>query len=128
ISNGWTALYDGMRFGSDVLTLGDEIDDGEGDVCLNQSQHNILVFTDGRENNSQDEHATSYPGDGIDTTLDDLSALLVHGTTPAIHSIAIGVDADDYTLQQLAGWTGGTYRQIADDSGLLDSLQEASVD
>jgi len=111
-----------------VLTLGDEIADGESGVCLNQSQHNILVFTDGRENNSQDEHATSYPGDGIDTTLDNLSALLVHGTTPAIHSIAIGVDADDYTLQQLAGWTGGTYRQIADYSGLLDSLQEASVD
>jgi hypothetical protein len=128
ISNGWTALYDGVRYSSDVLTLGDQIDDGVNGVCLNQSQHNILVFTDGRENNSQDQHPSSYPGDGIDTTLDDLYDLRVHGTTPAIHSIAVGADADSGTLQQLADYTGGTYREIADYSGLLDSLHEASVD
>jgi len=128
ISNGWTALYDGVRFGSDVLTLGDQIDDGINGVCLNQSQHNILVFTDGRENNSQDQHPSSYPSDGIDTTLSDLLALQVHGTTPAIHSIAVGDDADTATLQELAEQTGGTYREIANYAGLLDSLEDATVD
>jgi hypothetical protein len=128
ISNGWTALYDGVRFGADVLTLGDQVDDGINGVCLNQSQHNILVFTDGRENNSQDQHPSSYRGDGIDTTLTDLLALTVHGTTPAIHSIAVGDDADTATLQELADRTGGTYREIADYGGLLDSLENATVD
>lgn len=129
VSNGWTALYDGVRMANEILTLGDKMDGESTDACLNKASNSIVVFTDGQENNSNDEHASDdYPGDGVATSLEDLLDLTIHGGDTAIHTVAVGdqVHVDD--LQLMADETGGTYREIADWSALDAGLVATSMD
>ncbi len=122
-SNGWTALWDGIRMGNE--TFGGVVVTREGAVvwddldafCDASDRLGIVVFTDGYENNSADQqdydHAR-YPGDGYATTLDDLLRLHVAGQSTPIYTVGLGDDPDHATLSQLADATGGAHSSIDD--------------
>ncbi|RME22446.1 MAG: VWA domain-containing protein [Deltaproteobacteria bacterium] len=123
IANGWTALWDGVRLGNEVLEAGATAAAGTGlEVCLSQARRSVVVFTDGQENNSADEHATSYPGDGIDTTLDDLEQLHVLGIPTPVWTVGIGDGVDEDALAELAARTGGAYTAIDGYAELASTL------
>ncbi len=118
VANGWTALYDGVRMGNETLggavqdaTEADRADSLES-FCASNRTLGIVAFTDGANNNSADEHDTSYAGDGIDTTFDDLKNLRVGGATTPIYTIGLGRDVVTDELQGLADATGGRYLPI----------------
>ena len=106
-----------------------QIDATPAGECYPARTPSVLVYTDGRENNSADEHDTSYSdeSDGIDTTFDDLTGLAVDGTGVAIYTVAIGDDADAAGLAALADATGGRHVGIANDGGLLGALHGAAA-
>ncbi|MCB9781190.1 MAG: VWA domain-containing protein [Alphaproteobacteria bacterium] len=124
IANGWTALWDGVRLGHDVLQADVGVTDGSTgtEACLSQVARTMVVFTDGQENNSADEHPTSYAGDGVDTSLLDLYDLEVMGVQTPIHTIGIGTGVDADALSALASATGGAYRAIDEYEELTDAL------
>jgi len=125
ISNGWTALWDGIRMGNEVLEDGTEVSAGGGlEVCLSQARRSVVVFTDGQENNSADEHPTSYAGDGIDTSFDDLTAMSVLGVPTPVYTVGIGTGVDSEQLSALALESGGETRAI----DAYDELQTALTD
>lgn len=128
VTNGWTALWDGVRLGRDTLAATQTEQSPTGE-CYPARAPSILVYTDGQENNSADEHMTSYSdeSDGIDTTFDDLTQLAVDGTPVAIYTVAIGSDADRTGLAALADATGGRHVDIANDGGLLGALHGAAA-
>ncbi len=129
IGNGWTALWDGVRLGNEVLDAGATATAGAGlEVCLSQARRSVVVFTDGQENNSADEHATSYPGDGIDTTLADLESLQVLGVPTPVFPIGIGNGVDEDALSELADTTGGTYAAIDGYADLAATLTATAED
>lgn len=124
-SNGWTALWDGVRMGNE--TFGGAAVDRDGAVtwtdldsfCGASDRLGIVVFTDGNENNSADEQDydhDSYPGDGYDTNLDDLKGLHVAGQSTPIYTVGLGDDVDHATLTDLATSTGGAHTPITDAS------------
>ena len=128
IANGWTALWDGVRIGNEVLEDGAEVTtEGGMEVCLSQAQRSVVVFTDGQENNSADEHETSYDGDGIDTSLSDLLDMSVVGIDTPVHVIGIGREVDEDQLTVLSDGSGGHYQAI-DDVGALSAALVATVD
>jgi Mg-chelatase subunit ChlD len=120
ITNGWTALWDGVRTANEVLTRGalalagrhEQKKQVSSEFCLDRAHRAVVVFTDGGDNNSADEHETRYPGDGIDTTLEDLLDASVSGTQVPVHAIGVGDEVDRASLERLALETGGTYRPI----------------
>ncbi len=114
IGNGWTALWDGVRLGNEALDAGADLSEGDDslELCMSQARRSIVVFTDGQENNSADQHETSFDGDGIDTTTADLVQLNVLGVPTPIHAIGIGNGVDEDALSTLAGATGGAYAAI----------------
>ena len=114
--NGFTALWDGIRIGNDVVNV----------ASTEQRYKAIVVFTDGMENNSSDQNGTGYD-DGINTTYDDLLALHAQGVTPAIWTVGVGDQVDEATLQALSAATGGQYLHIADIAQLPDALHAAQV-
>lgn len=123
IANGWTALWDGVRLGNEVLEDGAGVSAAGGaEVCLDQARRSVVVFTDGQENNSADEHETSYDGDGIDSTLGDLTQLAVLGVPTPLYTIGIGDGVDAVALEALAEATGGAYAAVEDYTGLADTL------
>jgi hypothetical protein len=120
-SNGWTALWDGIRLGNE--TFGGAVVHREGAVawsdldafCGASDRLGIVAFTDGHENNSadqQDYDHVRYPGDGYDTTFDDLVALHVAGQSTPIYTIGLGDDPDHAELSRLADATGGAHTSI----------------
>lgn len=118
VANGWTALYDGVRMGNETLggavqhaTEAERADSLEA-FCASNRTLGIVAFTDGANNNSSDEQDTSYAGDGIDTTFDDLKNLRVGGATTPIYTIGLGRDVVTDELQGLADATGGRYLPI----------------
>jgi Mg-chelatase subunit ChlD len=128
VTNGWTALWDGVRLGRDTLAAS-QIEQSPTGECYPARAPSVLVYTDGQENNSADEHMTSYSdeSDGIDTTFDDLTQLTVDGTPVAIYTVAIGSDADRAGLAALADATGGRHVDIANDGGLVGALHGAAA-
>jgi Mg-chelatase subunit ChlD len=129
VSNGWTALYDGIRVGNETLgdaLLGEPVQapaSGE-EFCGLDPQRAILLFTDGHENNSSDEHATeNYPGDGVNTTLQDLTRLQTRGVTTPIYAVGLGDDVDHDALKDLAEKTGGKHHRT-DSAGAVQELFE----
>jgi Mg-chelatase subunit ChlD len=127
VSNGWTALYDGIRMGNETLGDAELGEDGhptgnQADFCGMDPQRAILVFTDGQENNSSDEQGSvNYPGDGINTTLDDLTRLQARGVTTPIYSIGLGDDVDHEALRGLAEKSGGKHHRT-DSPGAVTEL------
>jgi Mg-chelatase subunit ChlD len=126
VSNGWTALYDGIRMGNE--TLGDSLlgeqqqaPTDQAEFCGLDPQRAILLFTDGQENNSSDQHASEkYPGDGFNTTLDDLARLQTRGVTTPIYSVGLGDEVDHDALLALAEQTGGKHHRTTS----LGAVQE----
>lgn len=124
VSNGWSALYDGIRLANEVLDRG--YDPAEGTPCATPVFRGIVVFTNGEDNNSSDQHKTSRMGDGIDTKLDMLTKLHVHGTPTPIFSVGVGKGVDEEMLSGLAEDTGGLYSAITGYSKLEAALEQAA--
>ncbi|HEU4582978.1 MAG TPA: vWA domain-containing protein [Polyangiaceae bacterium] len=130
ISNGWTALYDGIRVGNETLgdaLLGQQEEARAADsdaFCEFDTQRAILLFTDGHENNSSDQHANErYPGDGVNTNLDDLTRLQTRGITTPIYSVGLGDDVDHDALNVLADQSGGKHHRT-ESPGAVQELFE----
>jgi len=124
VSNGWSALYDGVRLANEVLDRG--YDPAEGTPCATPVFRGIVVFTNGEDNNSADQHKTSRRGDGIDTSLDMLKQLDVHGTLTPIFAVGVGKGVDEKMLSELADDTGGLYSAITSYRKLETALEKAA--
>ncbi len=111
VANGWTALWDGIRLGAETLEDAFAEDAPGGGNAFPV----VVAFTDGRDNNSADEQDTSYAGDGIDTSLEDLFELEAGGLRVPVYPIGTG-DADEEELSELAEATGGAYFDLDDRS------------
>ncbi len=126
VTNGWTALYDGVRLGNETLGRAEAAEDGAAfetadEFCGIAPRRAVVAFTDGRENNSSDEHATSsYPGDGIDTLFNDVKQLKVRGTKTPVYTIGLGNDVDHQELNRLGNQSGGKHHAVES----LDELAE----
>lgn len=135
ISNGWTALWDGVRTANEVLARGalslagrhEQKEQVSSEFCLDRAHRAVVVFTDGADNNSADEHETRYRGDGIDTTLEDLLDANISGTQVPVHAIGVGDEVDRASLEQLALETGGTYRPIEHFESLHGVLESTAA-
>jgi len=129
VSNGWTALWDGIRMGNETLGDAELGEDGQpasnhSEFCGVDPQRAILVFTDGRENNSSDEQGSeNYPGDGINTTWDDLTRLQARGVTTPIYSIGLGDDVDHDALRSLAEKSGGKHHRTESPGAVTELFQ-----
>jgi hypothetical protein len=130
VTNGWTALWDGVRMGNETLGAGQdagpELDtyDGSEAFCAAKGKQGILVFTDGEENNSahQELWSPDYPGDGFDTSLEDLLQLSVAGAATPIYVVGLGDDIDDDALTTLAETSGGRFVALDDLEQVDDML------
>jgi hypothetical protein len=129
ITNGWTALWDGIRMGNETLGSTDSpgnsgASPNVASFCAAADKRAIVVFTDGGENNSLGQKLTSvkYPGDGIDTTLKDLQELRIDGITTPIYVVGLGNQVDDRTLRELAESSGGKYIGISTPSEIPSVL------
>ncbi len=122
-SNGWTSLYDGVRMANQSLGVTPQPGDDNpvyadaNTFCVGSHRNAIVLFTDGRENNSSDEHAATYdtvrfPGDRFATSLDDLQQLRVRGVTTPIYAVGLGHNIDVPGLTLIADSSGGRYVHI----------------
>lgn len=125
-NQGWTALWDGIRLANETLERRSVEVNGAAS-CLLGALPMIITMTDGADNNSSDEHATRYPGDGVDTTLDDLRSLSVNGRSTTLHTVAVGEDADVSALRELATARQGHFTHIKNYGALLNALQAAAA-
>ena len=121
VNNGWTALYDGIRLANETLADGAQTNvdvtyPNAQAFCEQTRRLGVVAVTDGRENNSNDEKADPerYPGDGVDTSLDDLLRLNVAGITTPIYTLGVGDDVDHDALSELATASGGRHMALAD--------------
>ncbi len=128
ISNGWTALYDGIRMASQTLAEpqasgGARFDDAR-QFCDVGGKRGIVVFTDSAENNSshQMHWSEDYPGDGVDTTLEDVRQLKVGSESTPIYTVGLGDDADHEALSSLAQATGGRHVALDDEADVGEVL------
>lgn len=129
VHKGWTALWDGVRtanetLGADAAWAAKDTQPNVASFCANARKHAIVVFTDGKENNSSQQKywSTDYPGDGLDTKLADLESLRVAGVTTPIYTIGLGKNVDTEALQSLAQATGGRYIAIDEVEQIPDVL------
>ena len=122
VNEGWTALWDGIRLGNEVLETGAVLH-SDNHICVDPAYRSIVVFTDGQDNNSSDEQQSSSAGDGVDSTLDELFELSINGQETAIYTIGVGNDVDEEGLISLAEETGGRYRHIDNYGGLVGALR-----
>jgi hypothetical protein len=125
VNHGWTALWDGIRIGNE--TLGGAVLPSQarfadlGAFCDAAKSRGVIVFTDGRENNSADEkERPDDGGDGLATTLDDLHKLNVGGVSTPIYAVGLGGDVDSDALAGLASDTGGRYFHVDASAELPD--------
>lgn len=120
VSNGWTALYDGVRMANETLGSGAQAaaptayDDADV-FCRASAKLGIVAITDGRENNSSGQRLqdAEYPGDGLDTSAEDLGNLRVDGITTPIYTIGLGDEVEHAALTAIAERSGGRHLQIA---------------
>ena len=122
VHKGWTALWDGVRQANEMLAAGSVTHTGD-QACLVPSAPTIVMFTDGADNNSADEHATSYPGDGVDTRLADLTTMSVNGARTVVYAVGTGDRVDADGLTQLAEATGGVFENIVNYGHLIGVLE-----
>jgi Mg-chelatase subunit ChlD len=121
IRNGWTALWDGVRIANETLgaatsAAARDTQPNVAAFCSTARKQAIVVFTDGKENNSSNQRfwSTDYPGDGLDTKLTDLESLRVAGVTTPIYAIGLGKKVDTAALESLTKASGGRYIAIDD--------------
>lgn len=120
VSNGWTALYDGIRIGNE--TLGGGVDhDPRKDLysdapsfCTSSKKLAIVAVTDGGDNNSSGERLYTDWDDSLNTSFEDVLKLNVNGVTTPIYTVGIGDKVDHDRLQDLAATSGG--KHVAVDS------------
>lgn len=127
VRNGWTALWDGVRIANQMLASNPLEGDDDETTCFSGAYPMIVTMTDGVDNNSAGQKNTRYPGDGIDTFLDDLSDLRAGSRRPTVHSVAIGRNIDETALRTLANDSGGVYRTVDSYDQLLGALRSTSA-
>jgi hypothetical protein len=130
VTNGWTALWDGVRQANELLAGAPLVADEQGNgttFCAERTHRAIVAFTDGRDNNSADEHDTPYPGDGIDTTFEHLTKLNVEGITTPVHWVGIGQYADTQALETMADATGARYVSVTHMGELHGALSSSAA-
>jgi hypothetical protein len=137
VANGWTALYDGIRLANEVLFEAATGPVSEFDPenpafaglsqCYSGRLPAIVAFTNGRENNSSDEHDTVYEGDGIDTTLDMLLEMDVGGLPTVVHTVGVGPNIDQDELTIIADANDGKYKKIQNFGALVGALHGAAA-
>ena len=125
INNGWTALWDGIRMGHEILENSydkNQEDSESADFsifCNKHPKNSMIVFTDGKENNSASEQEYDhelYPGDGINTTFDDLLDFKINDVSTPVYTIGFGDDVDHKLLKDPASKTGGRHIKIFSDN------------
>jgi Mg-chelatase subunit ChlD len=124
VTNGWTALWDGIRVANEQLDRGAMAPDPSA-VCYAGAYRSVVVFTDGRDNNSRAEESVRYD-DGIATSLAALLNLRAANMRTAIYPVGIGKNIDVDSLRRLATATGGRYTPIADWSSLVETLKSTA--
>ncbi|MCA9600885.1 MAG: VWA domain-containing protein [Polyangiales bacterium] len=126
VSNGWTALYDGVRMANEVLERADVSVERQNNQwgCMERPLNSIVVFTDGRDNNSSDMQKTKYAGDGVDTTLSDLYGLNVLGSQTTVYAVGVGRAVDEVSLRSLSERSNGYYTPIDDYKALGKTLSQ----
>jgi YVTN family beta-propeller protein len=122
VSAGWTALFDGIRLGNESLADGYDSRQGLGEPDKNRA---VVVFTDGKDNNSSDEKDTKYPGDGIDTAMEDCFELSVGGVRTPVYTIALG-EADSEVLEAIASESGGKSYGIGNEKAISRVYRDIS--
>jgi hypothetical protein len=135
INQGWTSLWDGVRMANETLgaAQGDGLElvtePNAGEFCTNARKQGIVLFTDGAENNSGNQklQTEAYPGDGIDTSFEDLLSLRVGGSRAPVYAIGLGDNVDAAALGKLATDSGGRFLpldHIADVDDMLETVAE----
>lgn len=117
VTNGWTALWDGLRQGNDSLVDGRAPAPATelGAYCAGDVTTGIVAFTNGLENNSADEQSDKFT-DSVDTTLDDVRALAVESARTPLHTIALGESPNLELLRDLSAESGGTHIGVSDEA------------
>jgi hypothetical protein len=130
VSNGWTALFDGIRMGNEAIgaarmSMGNVTSDPDvQSFCDREQPLGIVAFTDGNDNNSDSRQAydhDSYPGDGYNTTLDDLKNLKIGSMTTPIYTMGLGNDVDHAGLTDLATATGGRHLALDNQDEIVEA-------
>jgi Mg-chelatase subunit ChlD len=128
ITNGWTALWDGIRLANDSMSDETVIETkGKATQCVERTLRAIVAFTDGGDNNSADEQKSRYSGDGIDTRLEELLKLNVGGTKTPVFTVGIGSEVDETNLTQLSEMSGATYVGVEDMGKLHGALMATAA-
>lgn len=126
VKNGWTALFDGIALGNQTLEAGKTRPLNSGAFCYAGPYRSIVVFTDGKENNSHGQKL-DVPDRTLDTSLLDLANLDVEGMRTAIYTVGIGKHIDEATLAAFANGSGGRFAHIADYAALESALLTAAA-
>lgn len=127
VSNGWTALWDGIRIANQELAAAQLEEQDDGATCFSGAYPVIVAMTDGADNNSAGQENTRYAGDGVDTYFEDLLDLRAGFRRTTVHSVGIGKKVDEPALRELSRVSGGVYRSIDDYHRLVGALRSASA-
>jgi hypothetical protein len=127
-TNGWTALYDGIRRGNELLGLQRHTSAASRPAdlrtfCDDAPEHAVVVYTNGEDNNSADERTLASRGDGIDTTPSDLVALAVGDVATPLYTIGLGPRVDHPVLEHLSATTGGQHLAVAGPDAVPDAFE-----
>ena len=137
ITNGWTALWDGVRMGNETLGAAAAPAGGFSDLadfCDASRKLGIVVFTDGQDNNSSGENMDTESeliDDGLNTTLQDVLSLQVQGVSTPIYTVGLGDEVDAAALQAISEASGGGFlpieyaEQVPDAFGLIADYFDA---
>ncbi len=114
---GWTALYDGIRMGHDTLIEKVKLNNEINNAC-DYKRKAIIVMTDGEENNSCEQKYEEYslkefPGDKVDTTLEDILDLKIEDRKIPVFSLGVGTSIDQESLENISKLSGASYRSLA---------------
>src|SRR5205085_215231 len=106
VNKGWTSLWDGVRVGQESLGGSHDAPTSRTDVqefCFGEQPLGVVVFTDGVDNNSNDEHSADYdvakyPGDGIATRIHELERFAIGDAVTPVYTLGLGKDVDQEAL------------------------------
>lgn len=123
VNDGWTALYDGLRLAHEVVANHESSFEPPGvDSCTSRRRAALVMFSNGRDNNS-DNAQSDLDDDGFDTTLDDLLELEFRGSRLPVFSIGLGEHVDHDALQSLADHFGGKHLQVSDRDSITSAFE-----